>query len=242
MEPYKYTDIHEEEQSSVHMHNIKVMNGYEHKSNRKRNDTYSEEDISILSSLHMQHKIDQAVAEQQSSDFTSDDIDVKSPFNLNESIRYSLSTTNPHHMHTLAPQQPQELEMESIQFMEQEASPQIVPSEQLDNEPITFLSLIAHCKYLAEKAGQAVTEIYHVMDGYDHLPYNETRSFADIDQHWIKNKQKQHAAQNAYQRGRSSKKKKRQMDTDVDAGSESPFKERLPFFIKNSQLFEYTPE
>merc|ERR1712130_337674 len=205
-----------------------------------------EEDISKLSSL--QSKVEQAIMDEQDSDINDSDsslsdIDVKSPEinqNLDEPIRYSLSTTVPA---IGTPQTSNQIiihnakhrgrgisngsgsniysadhddvvynlsdhninynanDHDDIYQNEEEEEEDEEESDEFKDDKFNIISLIATCKYLAEEAGNGITEIYHVIDNCEHVKYGENRSFKDIDQHWIQNRKKLTAGKNASARG-----------------------------------------
>mmetsp|Transcript_52466 Transcript_52466/g.86848 ORF Transcript_52466/g.86848 Transcript_52466/m.86848 type:complete len:435 (-) Transcript_52466:191-1495(-) len=115
-----------------------------------------------------------------------------------------------------------------------------------EDDKFDVLQLLATCKFVAEQAGEAVMQIFHALDTYEHVGYNETRSFEQIDNQWLENKKKLAAGKDASQRGMMTKKKKKKAVSDSDSDREqlaaSPFKQKLPAFIKDSKLFHLSPK
>ena len=123
------------------------------------------------------------------------------------------------------------------------------------DEKFSVISLIATCKFVAQKAGSAITDIYHTVDLFDNVKYDEKRSFEEIDRHWIDNRKKLAMAHQASERGMKSmkRKKKRKRTTGSDTASlassdggngnapSSPFKQKLPAYIKETELFRMKP-
>ena len=237
-------------------------------------------DLSKLSSLQskVQHAIED---EELSSSTSDDDIKSPPNLKNDESIIYSLSTTYANSNQVASPQinifhesNQQTLELEQIHFPNtSQVSDSNIYSQDLpkdtfqlsadsehehpeydesdDHDSFNIFSLIATCKLLSEKAGDAITAIYSEIDIFDNVKYDETKSFKEIDQYWLNNQKMKNAGKNASERGKKSKKKKsKNKGKDYESssvasseieGASSPFKQKLPSFIKDSNLFDLNP-
>merc|ERR1712154_392279 len=100
------------------------------------------------------------------------------------------------------------------------------PSMDDDDGTFNIISLISSCKYLSEMAGNAITEIYDVIDNCENVKYDEKRSFKDIDQHWIDNKKKLKKGKNASKRGAKNKKKKKKKKRKKKGGKKKKKKKK----------------